>query len=128
MIVHPKPARGPLSIRNWAHRSGVVYRAFRERIKRVHWLTEAQRHQRAPPTEEAEAEQAAREARLRGIRETRAAEEERKAELVRLRDNILMRWYASDEYRTAQKLKKGKRKKPKHRTAGRKHGAIGRTH
>ncbi len=128
MVIQPKSDRGSLSIRDWARCSGVAYRALRERIKRTHWLTEAQGNQRAPPTAAAEAEQAAHEAKSKAIRETRAAEEERKAELARLRDNILMRWYASDEYRTAQKLKKGKRKKPKHRTAGRKHGAIGRTH
>jgi len=51
-------------------------------------LTEAQRKQRALS---AKAEGAAHETELKAIRETRAAEEEREAELVRLRDDIRLR-------------------------------------
>lgn len=128
MAIHLKSEGIPLSAKDWARCSGVVYKAFWDRLKRGQWSTKAQRKQRALSTEAAKAEEAAREAMLRAIRETKAAEEEREAELARLRGDITLRWFASDEYRKVEKHNKRQQKRSKHRISRRKDGASDRRH
>ncbi len=128
MVVHLKSKGMPLSFKAWAQYPGVLCKTFWNRLKPLHPLSGMQRKHRASSTELDRAEKAAREAMLRAIQETRAAEEERKAELVKLRYDIMLRWYASDEYRKTDGIKKRRRKKTKHRTSGHKDGKTDRKH
>ena len=128
MVIHWEHNGIPPSIKDWARSSGTVCKTFWARLRQGQRLTEAQRKQRALSAKAAKAEVAAHAAESKAIRETRAAEEEREAELVRLRDDIMLRWFASDEYRKAERLDKRRQKKAKHRTSGRKDGTIGRRH
>ncbi len=84
--------------------------------------------QPALSTEAGKAEETAHAAELKAIRETRAAEEEREAELATLRDNIMLRWFASDEYRKAERHNKRHQKKSKHGISRHEHRNIDRRH